>query len=109
MLYTMRLSRSKQKPVYIFNMVAVESEYVGTEQKIALIGCFDCICQTVSKSKSDEAKTEKEIVCKLTVPTGYHFKPGFMASFDNPEKPDMKIETVEKYTSHCVCELISWK
>lgn len=105
----MRLSRNKQIPVYFFKMVSVESDYVGTEQKIDLIGRFNCICQKVSKSKSDDTKTEKEIVCKITVPTGYHIKPGFMASLDNPIKPDMKVETVSKYTSHCVCELISWK
>jgi hypothetical protein len=90
-------------------MVQVPSDYVGTEPKIDCIGQFDCICETVKKSKNDDSKTENEVTCKLTVPTGYHFKVGFMASFDNPEKPDMKIISVSKYTSHCVCECVSWK
>jgi hypothetical protein len=97
------------KPVYIFKMVNVDTGYVGTEPKIDRIGCFDCIPEVVKKSKSDDSKTEKEVICKLTVPTGYHFKEGFMASLSNPEKPDMKIISVSKYTSHCVCECVSWK
>ena len=97
------------KSVFIFKMVNVSSDFVGTEQKIDLVGRFNCIVETVTKSKSDDSTTEKEVICKLTVPTGYHFKEGFMASFDNPEKPDMKIISVSKYTEHCICELVSWK
>lgn len=97
------------QPVYIFKMVQADSGYVGTTPVISKIGQFDCICETKKKSKSDGDKTEKEVICKLTVPTGYHFKEGYMASFDNPDKPDMKIISVSKYTNHCVCELISWK
>lgn len=105
----MRLTRNKQKPVFIFKMVNAPSDFVGTEQKIDLVGRFNCIIETVVKSKNDDTKTEKEVICKLTVPTGYHFKEGFMASLDNPEKPDMKIISVAKYTNHCVCDCISWK
>lgn len=97
------------RPVFIFKMVDMPSDYVGTEQKIDLVGCFNCIAETVSKSKTDETKTEKQVVCKLTVPTGYHFKEGFMASFESDTKPDMKIISVAKYTEHCVCELTTWK
>lgn len=97
------------KPVWIFKMVNVSSDYVGTETKIDLIGRFNCIVETVKKSKSDDSKTEKEVVCKLTVPNGYHFQEGFMASFESDTKPDMKIITVSKYTEHSVCELITWK
>ena len=90
-------------------MVNMDSGFVGTTPQIDLVGQFDCVCETTKRSKSDSKKTEKEVVCKLTVPTGYHFREGYMASFDSSEKPDMKIISVSKYTSHCVCECISWK
>ena len=109
MLSTVRLSRNKQRPVFIFKMVNMDSDYVGTEQKIDLVGTFDCVCETVRRSKTDDTKTEKDVVCKMTVPTGYHFKVGFMASFDSDTKPDMKIISVSSYSTHCVCELIAWK
>ena len=97
------------QPVYIFKMVDAPSEFVGTEKKIDLVGRFNCIVENKkTSSKTDEKKTEKETVCKLIVPTGYHFKAGFMASFTSPTKPDMKISAVTKYTGHCVCELESW-
>lgn len=105
----MRLSRNKTKPVYIFKMVNVQSDYVGTETKIDLVGVFDCVPEVVKSSKTDDKKTENNVICKLTVPTGYHFKEGFMASFDSAEKPDMKIISVAKYTNHCVCECVTWK
>lgn len=105
----MRLSRNKQRPVFIFKMVDAESDYVGTEKKIDLVGRFNCIVETVKKLKSDDTKTESEVICKLTVPNGYHFKEGFMASFDSCEKPDMKITSVSKYTEHSICECTSWK
>ena len=105
----MRLSRAKMRPVWVFKMVNVPSDYVGTETQIDLVGRFDCVYETVRRSKSDDTKTENEIVCKLTVPTGYHFKEGFMCSFDSDTKPDMKIITVSKYTNHCVCDCVSWK
>ena len=105
----MRLSRNKMRPVFIFKMVDAPSDYVGTERKIDLIGRFNCVCETVKKLKTDDTKTESEVICKLTVPNGYHFKEGFMASFENPEKPDMKIISVAKYTEHCVCDCVSWK
>ena len=97
------------RPVFIFKMVNVESDYVGTEKKIDLIGRFNCIVETTKKLKSDDTKTESEVICKLTVPNGYHFKEGFMASFDSCEKPDMKIISVSKYTEHSICECTSWK
>ena len=90
-------------------MVNLDSGYVGTEPKIDLVGRFNCVAEVVKKSKSDDSKTEKEVICKLTVPTGYHFKEGFMASFESDTKPDMKIISISKYTGHCVCELTSWK
>ena len=90
-------------------MVDVPSDFVGTEKKIDLVGRFNCIVETVRRSKTDDKTTEKEVTCKLTVPTGYHFKVGFMASLDNAEKPDMKIISVTKYTNHCVCECESCK
>lgn len=90
-------------------MVAVDSGYVGTEQKIDLVGRFNCVCETVKRSKSDETTSETQVICKLTIPTGYHFKVGYMASFDSDVKPDMKITSISKYTSHAVCECESWK
>ena len=105
----MRLSKNKTKPVYIFKMVNVSSDYVGTETKIDLVGAFDCVPEVVKRSKSDDKKTEKDVICKLTVPKGYHFKEGFMASLDNPEKPDLLIQTIYSYTDHCICECVSWK
>lgn len=106
----MRLSRNKQRPVFFFKMVDVPSDYVGTEKKIDLIGRFNCVVDELSKkSKSDEKITEKEVVCKLTVPNGYHIKPGFMASLESPEKPDMKVIAVKKFTEHSICELETWK
>jgi hypothetical protein len=90
-------------------MVSTASDYVGTEQKIDLVGRFMAIVETVKRSKNDDSKTENEVICKLTVPTGYHFKEGFMCSFESDEKPDMKIVSISKYTNHCVCECITWK
>lgn len=90
-------------------MVDAESDYVGTEKKIDLVGRFNCIVETVKKSKTDDTKTENNVVCKLTVPTGYHFKVGFMASFDSPAKPDMKITFISSFTNHCICECETWK
>lgn len=90
-------------------MVTTESDYVGTEQKIDLVGRFNCVCETVKRSKSDDTSSETQVICKLTVPTGYHFQVGFMASFDSDIKPDMKIIAINKYTSHAVCECESWK
>lgn len=105
----MRQSRNKQEPVYIFKMVYEDSGYAGTEPKIDLVGKFDCVVRRFTKSKSkDDNKSKKEVVAELEVPKGYHFQPGFMASFDNSEKPDMLIQSVTPYSSHCVCELISW-
>lgn len=97
------------RPVYVFKMVSVDSGYVGTTEKIDCIGCFDCIVEKTSKSKSDGNKTEKATICKLTVPTGYHFKVGFMASLESDIKPDMKITAISEHTGHCICELESWK
>lgn len=105
----MRLSRNKQRSCWVFKMVSEKSEYVGTEEKIDLVGRFDVVAEITKKSrKKDEQATESEVICKLTVPTGYHFKEGFMLSFDSDTKPDMKIETISKYTGHCVCECVSW-
>ena len=42
----MRLSRNKQRPVFIFKMVDAESDYVGTEKKIDVVGRFNCIVET---------------------------------------------------------------
>lgn len=91
-------------------MVNVKSpDYPGTETQIDLVGRFDCVVRRFTKSKSkDDNKSKKEAVAELEVPKGYHFQPGFMASFDNSEKPDMLIQSVTPYSSHCVCELISW-
>ena len=105
----MRLSRRKEKPVFIFKMVDVPSDYVGTETQIDLVGQFNCITEVVKRSKTDDTKTEKDVICKLTVPTGYHFKEGYMASFTSSNQPDMKIISVSKYTNHCVCECVTWK
>jgi hypothetical protein len=95
--------------VWVFKMVTVDSGYVGTEPVIDRVGRFNCVCETVKKSKNDDTKTENEVICKLTVPNGYHFKEGFMISFDSDEQPEMKIISVSKYTSHSVCECITWK
>lgn len=110
----MRLSRNKLRPVYIFKMCEVKSDYVGTETQIDMIGRFNCIVKTSIKPKKDDNKpsnevNESDIICELTVPAGYHFKRGFMASLENPEKPDMIIDQIDIYTEHCVCKLKSWK
>ena len=105
----MRPSRNKQRPVYIFKMVNMPSSYVGTETKIDLVGRFDCVVKEFTKSKNkDDSKSKNEVICKLEVPNGYHFQPGFMASFDSDTKPDMLIKSVSPFTSHSICELISW-
>ena len=90
-------------------MVQMPSDYIGTEPKIDLVGRFDCVCELVRKAKKDDTTTEREVICKMTVPNGYHFKVGFMASFESDEKPNMEIISVSKYTSHSVCELASVK
>ena len=90
-------------------MVDAPSDYVGTEKKIDLIGRFNCIVETKVEEKTENGTTSKQKTVTLTVPNGYHFKEGFMASLDNCEKPDMKIVSVSKYTEHCVCECVSWK
>lgn len=105
----MRQSRNKQRAVYVFKMVNVKSDYVGSETKIDCIGRFDCTVRKFTKSKnSDDNKSKNEVICELEVPNGYHFKVGFMASFDSDIKPDMLIKSISPYTSHSVCELVSW-
>ena len=105
----MRPSRNKQRPVFIFKMVNEKSDYVGTETKIDCMGRFDCVVRQITKSRSkDDTKSKDDVICELEVPKGYHFQPGFMASFDSAEKPDMLIRSVKPFTSHCVCELVSW-
>lgn len=90
-------------------MVNVKSDYVGTETQIDLVGRFDCVVKDYSKSRNkDDSKSKDDVICRLEVPNGYHFQPGYMASFDSGEKPDMLIKSVTPYTSHCVCELVSW-
>ena len=106
----MRLSRNKQQPVFVFKMVDAPSDYVGTEKKIDLIGRFNCIVETKSIEKTENGKTTKQKTIILTVPNGYHFKTGFMASLESSIKPDLKIvELVGKYTSHSVFKCESWK
>ena len=90
-------------------MIQMPSDFVGTERQIDLVGRFDCECEVTKQRKKDDTATDREVICKLIVPNGYHFKVGFMASFDSDEKPDMEIISVEKYTSHTVCELVSVK
>ena len=89
-------------------MVDAPSAYVGTEKKIDLIGRFNCIVETKVEEKTENGTTSKQKTVTLTVPNGYHFKEGFMLSFESDTKPDMKIETISKYTGHCVCECVSW-
>lgn len=90
-------------------MVTMPSDYVGTDQKIDLVGQFDCTVKKIIKSKkSDDNKSKNDIICELEVPNGYHFKEGFMASFTSDTKPDMLIQAVLPYTSHSVCQLVSW-
>lgn len=84
-------------------------DYVGTEPKIDLVGRFDVVVKEFNKTRNkDDSKSKDEVICKLEVPNGYHFQPGFMASFESDLKPDMLIKSVTPFTSHCVCELISW-
>lgn len=84
-------------------------DYVGTEPKIDLVGRFDVVVKDFIKNRNkDDSKSKDEVICKLEVPNGYHFQPGFMASFESDLKPDMLIKSVTPFTSHCVCELISW-
>lgn len=105
----MRPSRNKQETVYIFKMVNADSHYVGTTPKIDLVGSFDCVVRRFTKSKTkDDNKSKKEVICELEVPKGYHFQPGYGASFSSGEKPDMMIKSISPYSSHCVCELVSW-
>lgn len=89
-------------------MVDAPSDYVGTEKKIDLIGRFNCIVETKVEEKTENGTTSKQKTVTLTVPNGYHFQPGFMASFESDLKPDMLIKSVTPFTSHCVCELVSW-
>jgi hypothetical protein len=90
-------------------MVNVKSDYVGTETKIDLVGQFDVVVKEFNKTRNkDDSKSKDEVICKLEVPNGYHFKVGFMASFDSDIKPDMLIKAISPYTSHSVCELVSW-
>lgn len=90
-------------------MVNVKSDYVGSETKIDLVGQFDVVVKEFNKIRNkDDSKSKDEVICKLEVPNGYHFKVGFMASFDSDTKPDMLIKAISPYTSHCVCELVSW-
>lgn len=106
----MRLTRNKTVPVFVFKMVDAESDYVGTEKKIDLIGRFDCIVETKVEEVTENGTTKKQKTVTLTVPNGYHFKEGFMASLDSCTKPDLKLTTlVGKYTSHSVFKCESWK
>lgn len=91
-------------------MVDAKSDYVGSEKKIDLIGRFNCIVETKIEEKTENDKTSKQKTVILTVPNGYHFKVGFMASLENSIKPDLKItELVGSYTSHSVFKCESWK
>lgn len=91
-------------------MVQAPSDYVGTEPKIDLVGQFDCTVRKFTKSKkSDDNKSDNEVICELEVPNGYHFKVGFMASLNSDTEPDMLIKAISPFTSHSVCELVSWK
>lgn len=105
----MRLTKRKTRPVFVFKMVNVKSDFVGSEKKIDKIGCFDCVVETTKKQISDDNKTESKTICKLTVPNGFHFKEGYMASLTSDEKPDLKITSVKRFTSFTVCECESWK
>lgn len=89
-------------------MVDVPSDYVGTEKKIDLVGRFNCIVEVKADTKSENGTTSKEKAVTLTVPNGYHFKEGFMASLESSDKPDLKIVAVERYTSHTVCKCEAW-
>lgn len=90
-------------------MVNTKSGYVGTEPKIDLVGRFDVVVKEFNKTRNkDDSKSKDEVICKLEVPNGYHFQPGYGASFSSGEKPDMMIKSVSPYSNHCVCELISW-
>ena len=90
-------------------MVSEDSGYVGTESKIDLVGSFDCVVKNYTKTRTkDDSKSKDDVICELEVPNGYHFKVGFMASFDSDTKPDMLIKSVKPFTGHCVCELVSW-
>ena len=98
------------RPVFIFKMVDVDSDYVGTEKKIDIIGRFNCIVETKVEEKTENGTTSKQKTVTLTVPNGYHFKVGFMASLESSTKPDLKLtELVGKYTSHSVFKCESWK
>jgi hypothetical protein len=91
-------------------MVDAPSDYVGTEKKIDLIGRFNCIVETKVEEKTENGTTSKQKTVTLTVPNGYHFKEGFMASLESSTKPDLKLtELVGKYTSHSVFKCESWK
>lgn len=107
----MRLTRNKERSVFIFKMVDVKSDYVGSEKKIDCIGRFNCIVETkITEEKSEDGTTSKKKTVTLTVPNGYHFKVGFMASLESSIKPDLKItELVGSYTSHSVFKCESWK
>ena len=106
----MRLSRNKQRPVFIFKMVDAPSDYVGTEKKIDLVGRFNCIVETKTEEKNENGTTSKQKTVILTVPNGYHFKVGFRASLESCDKPDLELkELVGKYTSHSVFKCVSCK
>lgn len=91
-------------------MVDAPSDYVGTEKKIDLIGRFNCIVETKVEEKTENGTTSKQKTVTLTVPNGYHFKEGFMASLESSIKPDLELtELVGKYTSHSVFKCESWK
>lgn len=90
-------------------MVNAGSNYFGTEPVIDRVGQFDCTVRKYTKSRNkSDSKTKDEVICELEVPNGYHFQVGFMASFDSDTKPDMLIKAISPYTSHSVCELVSW-
>ena len=90
-------------------MVKASSDYIGTKPVIDRVGQFDCIVRKYTKSRNkSDSKSKDEVICELEVPNGYHFQVGFMASFDSDTKPDMLIKAILPYTSHSVCELVSW-
>lgn len=96
------------KKLRFFRIVEKESDYVGTEKKIAEVGFF--LCQIEYSQRVDRGNNglEKHSVCKLYFPSDLPLKigDGFCATGDVPQ---YMLTSVTEYQDHCVGEAELWK
>lgn len=103
----MRLIRNLMSNINVYRMMEVESDYVGHETKINLVGTFQCQVEYANKKQqTPQGIVDKDIV-KLYCPLGYGLKTGDMLAIRSG-KPTHKIMSISEHLEHVVCEAESW-